>query len=524
MIKKLLVALAVAFAAACGDPSGAGKRPLPPPLPPAPTVPATVNVTADSTSITAGRTLQLRAQALTAANVVMEGQVFTWQSNANGVATVSASGLVTAVAPGSATFTATTGSVSGTYTLTVKPVPVASLAIVPAADSLQVASSRQLNAEVRAADGTLLTGRTITWSTSDATVLSVTPAGLAAGVAAGQVQVTATSEGKTATATIKVLARPVSRIRAEHEYAVVLAGSSLRLRATAVDAVGATVPNPSLRWTSNNLQVARVADDGTLTGVARGEARITISAGNILTTVFVSVYPAAAAGQGILQVTSEAPAVQVPEWLPPRILFIAEGGGLQNPPAVLAGLSGGGWRLTSAVAQIAVPGGGSYRVRVMSQDGRYDLERIVGGAGMVTGQTVAAGEVKEVTVPLAVPVLQLTGPASVTGGEMATFNWSVAAPGLSMRQSLQAGFILEPQNTSTSRFPFGGQLTRTNAAFSNGAYTASHTFQTSQTPGVFKVRAFVEDTWTILLPDGRLLAETWSAFGALSAHQLLEIR
>jgi uncharacterized protein YjdB len=81
---------------------------------------ARVAVTPGSTSLTSvGAAAQLTAAAYDASNVQMTGRTFTWASSNTAVATVSASGLVTAVATGTATITATDGGVQGSATVNV---------------------------------------------------------------------------------------------------------------------------------------------------------------------------------------------------------------------------------------------------------------------------------------------------------------------------------------------------------------------------------------------------------------------
>ena len=66
-----------------------------------------------------GATVQLTAEALDANGHAVPSATFSWESSDTSVATVDASGLVTAVANGSATITVTAGSVSGTARVTV---------------------------------------------------------------------------------------------------------------------------------------------------------------------------------------------------------------------------------------------------------------------------------------------------------------------------------------------------------------------------------------------------------------------
>jgi hypothetical protein len=69
-----------------------------------------------------GDTLTMAAQAF-AQDQIVSGRTFTWSSDQTQVATVDANGLLTAVGPGTATITATTGGVSGTVPATVTSAP-----------------------------------------------------------------------------------------------------------------------------------------------------------------------------------------------------------------------------------------------------------------------------------------------------------------------------------------------------------------------------------------------------------------
>ncbi len=131
----------------------------------------------------------------------------TWSSNNTSVATVSSSGLVTAKVAGSATITATSEGKSGTSALTVTPVPVASVTVAPASASVAVGATLQLTATPKDANGNPLTGRVVTWQSSNNTIAGVNGSGLVSGVAAGgPVTITATSEGKSGSSSITVTA------------------------------------------------------------------------------------------------------------------------------------------------------------------------------------------------------------------------------------------------------------------------------------------------------------------------------
>ena len=84
------------------------------------------------------------------------------------------------------------------------PPPVGSVEVTPSTGSLQVGGSLPLTAVPKDASGNALSGRTVTWSSSDETVVTVSSGGLVTGVGAGVASVTATCEGKQDSATITV--------------------------------------------------------------------------------------------------------------------------------------------------------------------------------------------------------------------------------------------------------------------------------------------------------------------------------
>src|SRR5207249_6605277 len=82
--------------------------------------------------------MQLAAAPKDANGNSISGRTITWASGSTAVATVSASGFVTGVAAGSVTITATSEGQSGTATITVSTVPVASVTVSPSTASVPV--------------------------------------------------------------------------------------------------------------------------------------------------------------------------------------------------------------------------------------------------------------------------------------------------------------------------------------------------------------------------------------------------
>lgn len=88
------------------------------------------------------------------------------------------------------------------------PAAVAAVEVTPATLGIEAGATAQLQAVTRDAAGNTLTGRTVTWTTSDAALATVDVNGLVTGAAAGIAVVTATSEGMSGSAVVTVTAPP----------------------------------------------------------------------------------------------------------------------------------------------------------------------------------------------------------------------------------------------------------------------------------------------------------------------------
>ena len=176
---------------------------------------ASVVVTAPSGGLAVGQSVQLQASARDATGALLSGRAVVWSSSGPGVASVTATGLVTALTPGTTTVMATVEGISGTLPLTVTPSPVASLSVnAGGSTSLAIGQTVQLIADARDARGNALTGRTVTWSSSAPNVASVSNSGLVTAVAAGRANVIASVETLTASAGVTVVApAPTCTIR-----------------------------------------------------------------------------------------------------------------------------------------------------------------------------------------------------------------------------------------------------------------------------------------------------------------------
>src|SRR3989442_1589089 len=172
------------------------------------TVPvASVTVSPGAARVLVGQTVQLAATPKDVNGNSLSGRVVIWASGNASVATVSGSGLVSSVAVGLAIIAAMSEGQSGTAVVRVTNVPAASVAVSPASASVPVRQTLPLTATPRDANRNPLSGRVVTWATSNTAVTTVT--GLVNGVAVGLWTLTASSESHNGSAPVTVTAPPV---------------------------------------------------------------------------------------------------------------------------------------------------------------------------------------------------------------------------------------------------------------------------------------------------------------------------
>jgi uncharacterized protein YjdB len=219
------------------------------PAPPAPV--ATVTVAPATASLVAGQTVQLAATLRDGAGNVLTGRTISWSSATPGVALVSSSGVVTAMAAGGpVTITATSEGRSGTaaVTVTAPPVVVTRMNVTPATATVAVGATRQFAATEVLSDGTSRTATGVTWTATGGTVSGT---GLyTAGSSAGSYRVIGTkgSFADTAAVTIPVPV-VVTQIVVTPASAALATGATQQFTATAQMSNG-TQQAATVTWTA----------------------------------------------------------------------------------------------------------------------------------------------------------------------------------------------------------------------------------------------------------------------------------
>lgn len=209
-----------------------------------------VDVTPTAATIAAGNTQQYTATGGTAP--------YTWSVSDSNLASIDATGLLTALAPGQVTVNATdANNVSGTASATITTVVVN-----PDSGSLRIGDTLQFSATGGAAP--------YSWSSSDPAVASIDAAtGLLTALSIGSVQVTATDANGFSDSTGNIT---VSNLAISPNTALLAEGDTQQFTAT-----GGAQP---YSWSSGNLAVASIDANGLLTAVGAGTTQVTVTDAN----------------------------------------------------------------------------------------------------------------------------------------------------------------------------------------------------------------------------------------------------
>jgi uncharacterized protein YjdB len=243
-----------------------------------------IDVTPASPGIQVGDTVQLSADATGV--VGSPDTSVTWTSSDDSVATVDAAGLVTGVAEGTATITATSvfdTSVSGSATVTVSVADaIGGIEVSPATATVDEGDTEQLTATLTGVVGSPDEG--VSWSSSDDSVATVDGDGLVTAVGVGTATITASSDfdgGLTDSAEITVPGIGGIDVTPDAPDPISADGTTtVQLSADATGVVGS--PDTSVTWASADEAIATVDASGLVTAVAPGT--VTITATSVIDT------------------------------------------------------------------------------------------------------------------------------------------------------------------------------------------------------------------------------------------------
>jgi uncharacterized protein YjdB len=264
-------------------------------------------------SVVAGKTEQFTATG-TYNNGTMQNLTssVTWISSATSVATVSSGGLATGVAQGSATITATSGTISGSGTLTVTRAVLTSIAVTPVNPSFALGTTLPLIATGTYSDGsTLVLTASATWTTSNPAIATVNNQGVATSVSLGSTTVTATVGAISGSTTLTVSPAALVSIAVTPAIPIIALGTTEQFTATGTYTDGSTQNiTGTVQWSSAMPLVATISNaaptQGLASGVGPGSATITAASGSISGSTTLTVTAAALVS---IAVTPVAPSI-----------------------------------------------------------------------------------------------------------------------------------------------------------------------------------------------------------------------
>ncbi len=168
----------------------------------------TVSVSVGNSQLEVAGTQPASAEVRDQNNVVVTGKSVTWASSSPAVATVSTDGLITAVAPGTTSISATVDGKSGNASILVVAPKVVTLTLTPPAGQVFPGETVVLVATPKDKNGAVLPGRTIAWISGKPRIATIDGTGSLKALAGGSVIITATTDDVTAQITVVVSPPP----------------------------------------------------------------------------------------------------------------------------------------------------------------------------------------------------------------------------------------------------------------------------------------------------------------------------
>ena len=294
-----------------------------------------------------GDTVRLAAEPQDSLGSPVDSAVATWSSSDTTKAVVNADGLVTALAVGPTSITATADGVTSDSTLMTVAFPVDTVLVTPTTvDFSAFAQTETLAVSALDVNGAAVPGAVVTWVSATPAVATVDSSGMVTAVGDGTASITASSGGTTSEAVTVTVSQVITSADITPAATTVIElGTLINFTATARDANGyAVAGSGSSTWTSANPAVGTIDTTGRATSVGDGTTVITAThAGFTVTATLTISRPALQLGSSpthscILDSTN-----RIQCWTDPTATPIVATGGLTFRSMVV------GWGKTCAI-------------------------------------------------------------------------------------------------------------------------------------------------------------------------------
>ena len=242
---------------------------------------SSILVSPNPVALVAGQTMAMKATGVYSDGTSQDitGQV-SWSTVDGSIASVSASGLLTAVAVGQTTVTATEGAISGNATVNVSAVVLQSIVVTPAGASIAIGQTQAFAAFGIFNDGssTEITN-SVAWDTDAHAVATIAQDGTATGISSGTVNVLATSGAIIGSVPLKVTAAVLRSINIFPDAPSIPAGGQVQFTVTGTFSDNTTQQLSNATYASSDASIATIDPvSGVAMGVAANANPITVTA------------------------------------------------------------------------------------------------------------------------------------------------------------------------------------------------------------------------------------------------------
>ena len=202
----------------------------------------------------------------------------TWSSSANTIVSVNANGFASAESVGTATITATLGSITTSTSLKVTDATLQSIVVTPTTLTIALGGAKQFTGTGSFSDGSTEDLSTlVTWASSDPAVATMSGA-TATGKATGTTTISAVFGKVTGSTTLTVSSASLQAVSVSPTNPTISVGGTVQFTLTGHYSDGTTLNlTTSATWSSSNSSDAAISNTGLATGLQGGSATITAS-------------------------------------------------------------------------------------------------------------------------------------------------------------------------------------------------------------------------------------------------------
>lgn len=241
--------------------------------------------------VTVGEQARLAVAAEDEAGTELRGVPIAWSSSAPGTVAVDADGMLEAHATGEARISASAGSAVAELNVIATRVSIRTFGVHPTRVSLCVGEQSRIEVDITDHRGLSRDPHIVAWSSSDPSIARVSPDGRVTALQDGQVRITATTSGHSATTAVEVVPLVPSNLVVSPPAMTLELGATDQLKAVVNSQRGTPMAGAELQWQSSDPKVVWVDGTGAVRGLALGVVKIRATCGKFNATSTIRVSP-----------------------------------------------------------------------------------------------------------------------------------------------------------------------------------------------------------------------------------------